>query len=54
MLALDLYRPQHWAMVGCCEYGNESPNFVKVGESLDRTSDCQLVAIILPHDDSTF
>jgi len=29
-------------------------SLVKVGKSLDHTSDCQLVAIILPHDDNTF
>jgi hypothetical protein len=51
MWGLDLCRPEQLAMVGFCEYGHESASYVKFGQYLDPTSDCQLVANILTHDD---
>jgi len=42
---------QWWAVLNKVMY---LQSFVKVGKFLDHTSDCQLVAIILPHDDNAF
>jgi hypothetical protein len=50
MCGLDLCRPEQGEMAGCFEYGNESPSFLKFGNNVDHTSDCQLVTIILPHE----